>query len=357
MMLHKKSNPARMWKLLLLAPIVALTLVANAETVTDVVYADGTAPVDNMSNAEEQFVAPPSANETETADTDNDKQAFVAKGIVYDFSEDIPTPIVGAVVRVAGTKRGTVTDSEGKFKLEVSNGSKLEVSYVGYETTIFAVSKAFSEQGQEYKIGLRKSGSGDERPFDVVEDMPKFPGGSAKLFEYLAKSVKYPAAAEKAGVQGRVIATFVVEKDGSISDIKIVRSVSPELDAEAVRVIKAMPNWEPGKQNGKAVHVKYTVPVTFALQGRTTESMKVIDKVEVPNLLSEMVVVGYGKTDEATSKQHPLVVVDGKVVDYSYLKSVDSHAIEHIEVLKDKSATDKYGEKAKNGVIVITTKK
>jgi protein TonB len=101
---------------------------------------------------------------------------------------------------------------------------------------------------------------------DVVEQMPSFKGGDQALMEYLHKSIHYPAIAEENGIQGRVVCTFVVERDGSITDIKVVRSVDPSLDKEAVRVLKAMPKWIPGKQNGSAVRVKFTLPVTFKLQ-------------------------------------------------------------------------------------------
>ena len=102
--------------------------------------------------------------------------------------------------------------------------------------------------------------------YDVVEEMPSFPGGPAKLFEYLSQNIHYPLVAEENGVQGRVIVTFVVERDGSITDVRVVKSVDPSLDAEAKRVIRSMPRWKPGKQNGSAVRVKYTTPVTFRLQ-------------------------------------------------------------------------------------------
>ena len=88
------------------------------------------------------------------------------------------------------------------------------------------------------------------------------------------QSIRYPESAEKAGIQGRVIATFVVMKDGSISNVKVVKSVSPELDTEALRVLSAMPNWTPGMQNGKAVNVKYTVPISFALPDSKIEETK-----------------------------------------------------------------------------------
>ena len=106
----------------------------------------------------------------------------------------------------------------------------------------------------------------EEKVFDVVEQMPQFPGGDAALFEYLSSHIKYPTIAEENGVQGRVIVTFVVERDGSITDVQVVKSVDPSLDKEASRVVKGMPRWIPGKQNGAPVRVKYTVPVTFRLQ-------------------------------------------------------------------------------------------
>lgn len=102
--------------------------------------------------------------------------------------------------------------------------------------------------------------------FDVVEEMPSFPGGMAALQSYLASNVKYPVVAQENGVQGRVIVGFVVERDGSVSDVKVMRSVDPSLDREATRVVKSMPKWTPGKQNGQTVRVKYTVPVVFRLQ-------------------------------------------------------------------------------------------
>ena len=102
--------------------------------------------------------------------------------------------------------------------------------------------------------------------FDVVEEMPHFPGGPAALQAFLSSNTKYPVVAQENGVQGRVTVSFVVERDGSITDVKVVRSVDPSLDREASRVVKSMPRWSPGKQNGSTVRVKYTVPVVFRLQ-------------------------------------------------------------------------------------------
>lgn len=102
--------------------------------------------------------------------------------------------------------------------------------------------------------------------FTVVEQMPEFPGGMQELLKYLAKAIRYPVIAQENGVQGRVVCSFVVNRDGSIVDAEVLRGVDPSLDQEALRVISTMPKWKPGMQRGKPVRVKYTVPVTFRLQ-------------------------------------------------------------------------------------------
>ena len=110
-----------------------------------------------------------------------------------------------------------------------------------------------------------KKTSANDKVYEVCEQMPTFPGGDAALMKYLSENVKYPALAIKAQEQGRVVVSFTVEKDGAISDVKVARSVTPSLDAEAVRVVKAMPKWTPGKQGGQLVRVRYNVPVSFKL--------------------------------------------------------------------------------------------
>lgn len=106
----------------------------------------------------------------------------------------------------------------------------------------------------------------EEKVFDVVEQMPSFPGGNAALMKFLNENIHYPVVAQENGVQGRVVISFVVERDGHITDVQVARSVDPSLDKEAQRVVKSMPKWIPGKQNGSAVRVKYNVPVSFRLQ-------------------------------------------------------------------------------------------
>ena len=125
---------------------------------------------------------------------------------------------------------------------------------------------------EEMKVADEPVKPAEEKPevenkvFEVVEQMPSFPGGPSALMKYLSENIKYPVVAQENGVQGRVVVSFVVERDGSITDVKVARSVDPSLDREAMRVVRSMPHWIPGKQNGSAVRVKYNVPVSFRLQ-------------------------------------------------------------------------------------------
>ena len=107
---------------------------------------------------------------------------------------------------------------------------------------------------------------GKDKVYDIVEVMPQYPGGMPELMQYLAKNIKYPIQAQKKGIEGRVTVRFIVEKDGSISNVTVVRHIHPLLDKEAVRVIKAMPKWSPGMLNGKPVRVKFNIPVAFRLK-------------------------------------------------------------------------------------------
>lgn len=111
-----------------------------------------------------------------------------------------------------------------------------------------------------------QEGNDEGQIFEVVEQNPSFPGGDKALMDYLYKNIKYPSVAQDNGIQGRVLVQFVVNKDGSIVDPKVLRSVDPSLDKEAMRVVQAMPKWTPGKQRGKPVRVRFTLPVTFRLQ-------------------------------------------------------------------------------------------
>lgn len=138
-----------------------------------------------------------------------------------------------------------------------------------------------SEEKPEVKFDTEeenKSHTAEGEVFMVVEEMPEFPGGMGECMKFLGKNVKYPTQAQENGIQGRVIVQMVVTKEGDIADTKVVRGVDPLLDAEALRVVNAMPKWKPGKQRGQAVNVKYTIPVTFRLQGEGSEVKEVKDE-------------------------------------------------------------------------------
>ena len=182
--------------------------------------------------------------------------------------------------------------------------------------------------------------------FEVVERMPQFPGGVAAQVEYFKKNLRYPAEAKKAGTQGRVVVQFFVNKDGSISNVKVLRGVDPALDAEAVRLVNSMPKWKPGMQKGKAVTVKYTVPVLFKLDA-------VDEKVAQKNLTLIM------KGTSAADYADVLILVDGREVTPEILRALNPSRIQSISVLKDPSEIIvKYTtDKSKKSVMLVTLKK
>lgn len=147
------------------------------------------------------------------------------------------------------------------------------INIVDDEKEIEEVEIQSTEDDQDTKTEIAvfgPPGNGDEEEtsneiFMVVENMPTFPGGEAALLQYIGKNMKYPVIAQENGIQGRVIVSFVIEKDGHVADVTVVRGVDPALDKEAIRVVSAMPRWRPGEQRGKPVRVKYTLPVTFRL--------------------------------------------------------------------------------------------
>lgn len=129
----------------------------------------------------------------------------------------------------------------------------------------FAVA-AKSLEGHDSETRESKLAKPDDKVYDVVEQMPSFPGGPAALLQYLNNNIRYPKVAQANGIQGRVTVQFVVEKDGSISGVRTMKSAEPSLDHEAERIVRSMPKWNPGKSNGSPVRVKYFVPVVFRLQ-------------------------------------------------------------------------------------------
>ena len=220
---------------------------------------------------------------SENASLEKDKLVYVLMGLVFTLSL-----VYVALEWTEEVTKYEVTDTEFLFEEEVEiqqttqetpppppppavqEVEVLNVVEDNVETESIEVN-AEDDKAEEVVIAAPVEAPVEEEEeevvFVVVESMPEFPGGQQALFKYLSENVKYPVIAQENGIQGRVICQFVVNKDGSIVDVEVVRSGGdPSLDKEAVRVIKSMPKWKPGKQRGKAVRVKYTVPVNFKLQ-------------------------------------------------------------------------------------------
>ena len=195
--------------------------------------------------------------------------------------------------------------------------------------------------------------SGKEFPC-IPETFPQFPGGHVALFEYLSKNIKFPKSKENEDVKVRVVTTFTVEKDGSITDAKIVRSQGEAFDNEVLRVINGMPKWIPGMQNGKAVSVKYTLPITFS----TTDSDKKIKSVRTIDMNDNGGKQPEGKVVsrkvEMFSSEDFVLVVNGKVVEA--LNGIKPSDIEKVDVKKDAETMKKYNAEGKQGVMLISTK-
>jgi TonB family protein len=212
--------------------------------------------------------------------------------------------------------------------------------------------------------------------FTSVEISPTFPGGEVAFGRFLAANIKYPEEARKAKLQGRSVITFVVEMDGSLSDIKVVRPLGGGTDEEAIRVLKISPKWKPGIQNGHVVRVAYAVPISFTLaddkarktgfvpqakNGNTTTTYagaKVIKTTVTAFNNVERSVFSIRQDTATKAKPNPLYLLNGKVVDADVvIKKLDPKEIESISVYKDDQAlVDLYGKDAKNGVVIVKTK-
>ena len=131
---------------------------------------------------------------------------------------------------------------------------------------VIAPARANAQDKREKTTQTRKDTATDDKVYEVCEQMPIFEGGDAALLKYLRENLKYPDKTKDRGVQGRVVIGFIVEKDGSLTDVKVLRPVDIDLDAEVLRLVKGMPKWIPGRQNGKRVRVRYLLPIHICLQ-------------------------------------------------------------------------------------------
>ena len=401
MMIKKKSNPWARMKCLVALPLAAVAVAAFARP-------EVSNELDEISSAKvNDLTSIVKAEEVKSVENSSDEKFKLSGTVVEAARKNVP--VIGASVIIRGTTNGTLTDMDGKFVMTgVKKGDVIQVSFVGYQTQSVVVKDdspltiLMRDDVQNLEemtvVGYASDGVGassvehpkkvvavvdipkakeepqEEVVFQVVEEMPQFPGGLSEAMKFLAKNIKYPVEAQQAKIEGRVIVRFVVGRDGSVSNVKVVRGVSPELDAEAVRVVSLMPKWIPGKQRGKAVAVKYTMPIMFRLQtpaqeqkkeemGHTLQiSMKVGEGADIGdvNMVKDHLRSHYtGVPVRNPEGKSPLVVLDGKVLGKGtdILSKISPDQIESISVSKNESAKAEYGDDAKDGVIVITSKK
>lgn len=389
MMMKKKSNPWARMKYVYVLPLAAVAVAAFARPevsnrLDEISSVDASLLVQNL----------------------QDKTVKVSGQVL---EADTKQPVPGVTIVLRGTKNGLMTDKDGKFTFpELVEGDVLQFSHIGLQTQAVVVKdekpltvlmKQDVQQIEELVVvGLAADGEGvpsgsnpekkaiavvdipeeapqEELVFTIVEDMPQFPGGMQELMKFLAKNITYPVSAQKAQIEGSVMVQFVVGKDGSVRNPKVVRSVNPELDAEALRLVGIMPKWTPGKQRGKAVPVSYNLPISFRLDKKKAandEAQAVEDffkkndgnSIEVvlkfPQGISKN--LAYESIDKMKFRtktgKEPWVVVDGEELGLGIplLGKVLPDEIERIEVLRGSEAKARFGDKAKDGAILITKK-
>ena len=393
MMIKKKSNPWARLKYLYVLPLAAVAVAAFARPeVSNELNEISSVKVNDLTSIVK-------TEEVKSEENSLDEKFDVTGQVLEATSKK---PIQGVSILVRGTTAGTLTDEDGKFGLPVSKGDVLQFSFIGLQTQsvvvkdkssivvymkddvqsmeeMVVVGKGAEESKQAPKVKYTevKVDESEAKPsdvtFQVVEEMPEFPGGMQECMVFLAKNVKYPVAAQEAKIEGRVIVQFVVKKDGTIADPIVMRGVSPELDAEALRVVSLMPNWKPGRQRGKAVNVKYTIPIMFRLQKDEPKqeeaevvsfSLKANEDTSIGAIEAVKNSIRATKTlididKEESYEEKPLVVVDGKIMGHGteLLKRIDVASIQQVYVMSSKNAVAEYGDQAKDGAIVITFKK
>jgi len=294
MLTNKKTNRASWLKLLAMLPIIGAAMALNAETITDYVNED-TQQQQQKKVVKKGLTDGQIKMSAKTIEVKTDENSVTSKNMTLELNADkhqsektnglLPlkigtgkTPLIIIDGKVATEEQMNALDPDGIDNISVVKNEELKKTYAKHfkaDTSvgvIFINTKEYVSNGGSKELvsvnvstkPLKKENENKEA-FDVVEKMPEFPGGIEELMKFLSSNIKYPEVAHKARVQGRVIVQFIIESDGSVSSPKILKSVSEELDAEALRCINAMPKWKPGMQNEQPVRVKYTIPITFRL--------------------------------------------------------------------------------------------
>ena len=275
-------------------------------------------------------------------------------------ASDDRRPLPGVTVKIKGEDNSTTTDINGEYKIIAMPEDELVFSFPGFEKLTVSVtnktminvslnptngvSQQMSTRLSEVVVsgyGNNSRSMANEEIFESVEENPEFPGGVRALFAFIGQNLRYPVEAQQNNISGKVFVKFIIRKDGYISDLKVLKGVGYGCDEETVRVLSQMPRWKAGRQNGREVNVWFTMPVSFVIDEKNRET----------DVLNSTGIEWKGLNDPI-----PIFIVDGKELKQNDINDLKSDEIESMSVLKGIDATNSYGEKAKNGVILITTK-
>ena len=365
MMLLNKSSRYNSLKLLALLPIIGVSLALNAETVTDVVYKNDPPQMQvPVKKGKKNSTIKLGGNQTiKVVEQEKTQAAEQLQSYTAELLEAKQNPaIILLNTKPNGEEPLLIVDGKTVTREDIQVLPPESISNI----VVMKEEAAIKSYGENAKYGViivntkKHQEELDNEPkqpdvFDVVEGMPQFPGGAAALMQYLSQNIRYPKEAMEAKTQGRVIVQFVVEKDGSISGAHVVKSVNPQLDAEALRVVSAMPNWTPGTHNGQTVRVKYAVPISFRLEGN-----------EKPNVVGTFTPVAewsFTPTDsKSLSAEDFIKRLPGAEIDKDGNVTINGKAVKKIlvdgkDVIKEGSLKDPIKVKLdETGNMLITTK-
>ncbi len=358
-------------------------------------------------------------NENTTIKSNGNGELVTVKGIVTDQNGD---PLPGVDISAQNFEIGTSSDIDGRYTISLPDTSRLIFSFPGQQTQVVHVkagsniSVKLGPHSSQFSYGAKGIGTKREaslknditeklkgkKIFTVVENQPKFPGGVKEMYRFIGNNIKYPEAAVRANVEGRVFIAFVVTESGEITNIEVLKGLGFGMDEEAIRVVKAFPNWTPGSQDGKSVNTRYNLPINFQLQetkpeakksaktkstteqpyfaaklapsltsgtditvGANAENYSYVKNIKVPATEFKAVQKTRQMDHDTTIKldnkaNNALIVIDGKIQlqrgDLAF-KSLIPNDIQSISILKGEKATMEFGELGKDGVIAIVMKK
>ncbi len=362
MMLVNKSPRRNSLKLLALLPIVGITLALNAETVTDVVYKNDEpqkqvpvkkgkkdATIKTNANQGIQVIEVSEASDKEKTSETTVKQEMQQNVavIVYDSKPEGEKPMLIVDDKIATIEQVRALSRDSVVRMAVMRPDAAIKSYGSNAKNGVII---ITTQKRQEEI--------DREPvmsdvFDRAEEMPQFPGGHMGLIQYLSSNIRYPEDAKKTGAQGRVVVSFIVEKDGSISNARVTKPTYSSLDEEALRVVNAMPKWTPGKVNGKPEKIKYSIPINFRQDDAASPKAEVNNlsmRVDGDNPKSTLIgTVKQVKIDNQDALNAD-IEIDGKKASVEELWRIQHSDIESMQIFEK-------DDQHPNVRLIITTKK